>query len=310
MLSLALTVPGTAALAVALIASANSRRFRRRVDREVGQMWAAPSAPAGAGRRSPGTLPAPVRRYAMRAMAGRPTVRTVRLRHGGTFRASLDGRWLPIRGDEYFAADPPGFVWWGRARVFPGLWVEARDRSVGGVGNMLVSAESTLTLADVAGPEMDQGALLRLLAEMPWIPTALLDDRYVGWTPIDDGRAKAMLRVNGHEVAGIFEFAADGLPAGFSADRHRDLGGGRSVLTPWSGEYSDYRESGGLLVPHRVAVSWQIRGRWVPYARFVVDRFETDARRVHRVGRKANILCAPARLWYRRGHRGFESCTR
>lgn len=142
---------------------------------------------------------------------------------------------------------------------------------------MLVSLESTFTLADSVGPEMDQGALLRLLGEMPWFPTAFFDIRHVRWEAIDANQARATLIVGGREVAGVFEFGENGLPTAFLADRYRDLGGGRAVLTPWSGQYGDYREIEGLLVPYEVNVSWHVDGRRIPYVRFSVDRLEFDA---------------------------------
>jgi hypothetical protein len=40
-------------------------------------------------------------------------------------------------------------------------------------------------------PQVDQGALLRLLGEMMWFPTAFADSRYVSWTTIDDQSAEA-----------------------------------------------------------------------------------------------------------------------
>ena len=84
---------------------------------------------------------------------------------------------MSIRGRQYFALDPPGFVWWGRAHLAKNLWIDARDRSLRGAGSMLVSAESSYTLADSSGPEIDQGALLRLLGEVMWFPTAFLVNR-------------------------------------------------------------------------------------------------------------------------------------
>jgi hypothetical protein len=198
------------------------------------------------------------------------------LRHGGTFRTSLDGKWLPIRGEQYFAADPPGFIWWGRIAMIPGLWVEARDRSVDGKGNMLVRAESTFTLADARGPELDQGALLRLLGEMVWFPTSFLDERYVTWAPLDERRATATLRLRGREVSGVYEFGEDGLPTAFRADRYRDLGGGRSALTPFIGETRDFRDEGDLLIPHHMTALWQVGEEIVPHARFQVERLDQD----------------------------------
>jgi Family of unknown function (DUF6544) len=233
--------------------------------------------PAPTDRSRLGDLPGPVRRYADKAMHGRHTaVATARLRHRGSFRPRLDGAWLPIRGVQYFVTDPPSFVWWGRVRIGPGLWIDARDRCVAGVGGMCVSAESTVTLADVSGPMVDQSALLRLLGELAWLPTALMDDRYVGWTAVDVTQARAALRVGGRFVAGTFEFGPDDLPLAFRAERNRDLGGGRSVLTPFSAALGDYRDVGGLLVPHDVTAIWHIDGRSCPYARFLVESLEYD----------------------------------
>jgi hypothetical protein len=262
---------------LALGAWAASRRFARGVAREALTLWADPQPPLLVDPGRFAALPAPVRRYAALAAAGRErAVASVRLRHGGSFRPRLDGAWLPIRGVQYFAADPPGFVWWGRARIAPGLWVEARDRSQGGVGGMRVAFESALVLADARGPELDQAALLRLLGEMMWFPTALLDERYAAWTAIDAESARATLRVGPTRVEGVFHFGADGLPAAFHADRPRDLGGGRSERTPFTGEPADFREVAGLLVPHRMTASWHVDGRPVPYARFALERIEYD----------------------------------
>jgi hypothetical protein len=263
--------------AFGLVACVNRLRFVRRVSSEAKEMLATSGEPRPIDRTRLATLPAPVRRYLEKALGSceRP-VRSVRLRHGGTFRTSLDGKWLPIRGEQYFATDPPGFIWWGRIALMPGLWVEARDRSVGGTGNMLVRAESTFTLADVHGPELDQGALLRLLGEMVWFPTSFLDERYITWTALDERRATATLRVGGREVSGVYEFGDERLPTAFRAERYRDLGGGRSALTPFIGESEDFREEGGVLVPHRMTARWHVGPEAVPYARFVVERFEYD----------------------------------
>jgi hypothetical protein len=264
--------------ALGLVASANSIRFDRRVGREVQQMWTGAAAPLGIDRGRIDELPAPAGRYLALAIGDRArAVGTVRLRHHGTFRPKLEGGWLPIRGRQYFAADPPGFVWWGRVQLAPGLWIDARDRCVEGAGSMYVSAESSATIGQASGPAIDQGALLRLLAEMAWFPTALLDRRYVSWAAVDERRARVTLRVEGHEVSGVFEFGEDGLPVAFFAERHRDLGGGQSALTPWSGAMADFRRADGMLVPHEMTAYWHIDGGRVQYARFVVERLEYDA---------------------------------
>jgi hypothetical protein len=88
-------------------------------------------------------------------------------------------------------------------------------RSFGGAGNMLVKAESTFLLADAAGPELDQGALLRLLGELTWLPTAYLDHRYIRWSAVDDRHAAATLTVAGRSVTAHSSSATMGCRRGF-----------------------------------------------------------------------------------------------
>jgi hypothetical protein len=140
---------------------------------------------------------------------------------------------------------------------------------------MLIRAASTWTVADVRGPELDQSALVRLLGELTWMPTALADPRYVRWAPVDDASARATLRVGGREVSATFRFGADGMPATFEADRYRDLGG-RSVLTPYVGRYAGWRDVAGMRLPDRVEASWILDGRDEPYARWEIERFDVD----------------------------------
>jgi hypothetical protein len=141
---------------------------------------------------------------------------------------------------------------------------------------MLVKAESTITLADARGPRLDEGALHRLLAELAWFTTPLLDPRHAGWTPIDDRSARATLRVNGLEVTATFELGPDDLPAVVRMLRFRDVGGGEAVLTPFSGTCADYRPVAGVLVPHDVRAVWHLDGQPREYARFVIESVELE----------------------------------
>jgi hypothetical protein len=221
-------------------------------------------------------LPAPVANYLSRAIGESPGARWVRFRHGGRFRTKLDGPWQRIAGQQYNVADPPGFVWWGRLPLMPGVWVDARDRCAGGEGGMRVSLESSITLFDREGIEIDQGSMLRLLSDLVLLPWVFRDERYVSWEAIDARRARASLRVGPSTVTGVFEFGADGLPSGFFADRFLDTGSGTPKLLPWSGEYGDYRRVVGYLVPHHFVGYWHQAGERIPYADFRLHTPEYD----------------------------------
>jgi hypothetical protein len=219
-----------------------------------------------------GELPAPVARYRQLAVGDRAPVRTLRLRHSGTFSTSQTSKPAAIRGTQLFTADPPGFLWLGQIRMAPGLWVDARDMSVAGAGSMRVLLDATLTLADARGPQVDQGAALRLLAEMPWFPTSLFDARSVTWSAIDANHARATLRMRDREVSGVFEFGPDGLPLRMTAERFTDKG----ELRPWGGTYGDWRTVSGMRVPFEAKVTWQLPSGPFTYAHWRVHSMEYD----------------------------------
>jgi hypothetical protein len=253
-----------------ILVNVNRLRSERRVASEMRALVAAP--PCSVPRSDVGDLPPPVARYRRLAVGDRAPVRTLRIRHGGTFHMSLTAKAAPIQGVQLFTADPPGFVWIGRIRMAPGVWIDARDMLVAGEGSMLVLLDDTVSLADARGVQLDQGSALRLLAEMAWYPTSLFDARTVTWSAIDADHARATLRLGDREVSGVFEFGPDGLPLGMTAERFTDKG----ELRPWGGVYRDFRSVSGMRVPFEADVTWQLETGPFTYARWLVDSMEYD----------------------------------
>lgn len=239
-----------------VIVSAHSVAMRRSVDGEMRDLTAATRlAQSPPAMRS--ELPAPIERYLAAAGANGAPIIATRLEHAGRMRTAPDASWMAVRGAEQIVADPPGFVWWGRMRLAPGLWVDARDKLASGTARMRVVAEATFPLADVAGPQLDEGAAMRVLGEMVLIPTSFRDTRYVRWEPVDDHRARATLRLGAREVSALFELDAEDMPARVSGQRYRDVRG-TGVLTPWHGTFSDYRMVEGVRVPFRLESTWDL----------------------------------------------------
>ena len=264
-------------LAAAVVAVlVNRYRFRALIAEEVtGLLSGATTAigPDQVAQRWNG-LPAPVRRYLRFAISpAAPAIRTLRLQHTGSIRTAPDSRWLPLEGAEYFAVAQPGFVWHGVANAAPLAWIEVRDRLLAERGSMLVKLESTLTLADAQGAEIDQGAQLRWLAEAMWFPYGLVGDR-IRWEPVSDSTARATLLHADRPVSLVFEFDGEGKLLRVEGERSRDLGEGKSELTRWRGECADYREFGGLRVPTSASASWLLKEGPFEYIRIQVTGLE------------------------------------
>jgi len=265
-------IGGLAAVALGVIVvGVNGLRLQRRNAAERRALVALPRATL-AGLNA-AALPPPVERYRLLAVGDRSPVRTLELRHTGTFCTSPTARPSAIHGTQLFTADPPGFVWTARVGLAPGIWLDARDMLISEIGGMRVLLDATLPVVDARGPEIDQGSALRLLAEMPWYPTALFDARYVTWSPIDETHARATLRLHALQVSGVFEFGGDGLPLGMSAQRFM----GKGELLQWGGTYRDWRSVSGMRVPFEAKVTWQLATGPFTYAHWLVESMTYDA---------------------------------
>lgn len=247
------------------------------VSRAARELWSAKPSPDPA---TETVLPPPVARYmeVCRA-AGRKPVKSARLRHGGRF-SPAPGRDMAIAGAQYISADPPGFVWWGRIKLAPFVHADARDSSILGVGRMLVKAAGFLTVGDSKGETMDEGAVMRLLGELVWLPTALADSRYVKWSAIDENAAAAKITVGSASAALVFRFGPDNLVRTVEGLRWRDTGNGSAALTPWYGVCGDYRDAGGMLVPFSMSANWIYDGKAHEYARWEVEAVEYEVKKV------------------------------
>lgn len=218
-------------------------------------------------------LPVPVQRYFRHVLTpGQPYIRSVRLRHDGKFKTDLKKDWISITGDEYFVADKPAYIWVGTT-----TWFSARDQYRAGRGSLTVKLLGTLTIQHASGPNVDEGELLRYLAEAVWFPTSLLPGGPAVWSPIDNDSATLTLSDHGLTVSCIMHFNEQGEMVRYQAQRYSDM----TNRLPWTGQLADYREINGVKIPFQATAAWVIDGVEQPYARFTVREIEYNQPRVY-----------------------------
>jgi len=218
-------------------------------------------------------LPEAVQHYLRSVgIVGKEAIRTLRLKQRGFFRMKEGGRWLPLAAEQYFTTSPPGFVWYARVQTLPLVTISVADSFLDGHGKVLAKLLSLITVADASGPEVDQGALLRYLAEIIWFPTAWLSD-CIQWESIDAHSAKATLRHAGLKESAVVHFNEDGLADQVTAERYR-IENGKFALRKWSGRAEDYREVGGMRIPMKVEVVWHLDTGDFSYFRAEITEIE------------------------------------
>ena len=204
-------------------------------------------------------LPDPVKRYLVyTGVIGKPIVQTVRLKQVGKIRKDTEQPWMNFEAKEYYSVSPPCFVWIAYMRIFGLPLVRVRDFYMEGRGNILVKVLSLFTVANSAGKEMNQGAMMRYLNEMMWFPSAFLGEN-VSFESIDANSARVTLRDTGKSVTAIMYFDDEGKLTNFTAPRYRDMGSNKFELENWSTPIREYGEFEGLKLPLKGAGVWNLR---------------------------------------------------
>lgn len=205
-------------------------------------------------------LPPPVRRYLAHVLTdGQSFVATAHLTQRGTFRGGTDAAaaWSDFTATQHVTTCPPGFVWDADIDMMPGVPVRVLDAYVRGRGRLWARMGDVLTVMDPpGGPALNEGELMRYLAEAPLYPTALLPAMGVHWTPIDDRSARATIHDRGTTVSLVFHFNEHDEVARVSGWRPFTRTDGPPESRPWTGYWRGYEERGAMRVPTEGTVAW------------------------------------------------------
>jgi len=180
----------------------------------------------------------------------------VRVKQRASMRMSPEQSWMSVEAEQYFAVETPGFIWKAEIQAAPLVHIAGRDKYFEGKGNMLIKPLSLFTVADGKGEEIDQGSMLRYLAETVWFPSAALEE-YITWEEIEADQAKATMTYGDVAASGIFTFNEKGEVVRFEAKRFGEFDGEFS-LEIWSIQLRDYREIEGIRVPTKGEVTWEL----------------------------------------------------
>jgi len=203
-------------------------------------------------------LPASVQRWLENAQViGKDRVTSVRLQQKGEMRTKADAAWIPLEAQQYFRTEEPGFIWKAKIKAAPFIFLVGRDRYVDGHGDMLIQLQALKTVADSHGEEVDQGTLLRYLAELPWFPTAALSP-YITWEEIDAYAAKVTMNYQGVKASAVYQFNDQYEVSYFEAKRYMESAGSYSLET-WAGTSYDTKDLNGLRIPTRGEVTWKLK---------------------------------------------------
>jgi hypothetical protein len=179
------------------------------------------------------SLPALVRDYAHRALpADRPAYRSVRIRQAGEMVLRPGAAPRRFQATEQLAVARVAFAWRARFFIFGPLALYVTDGYDGHDGRLQVRVLG-LPVQRKRGAELALGEAFRYLAEIAWVPHAILANRQLEWHAVDERTVEVSTRVRGDRAAVRLTFNGDGDLVRTEADRPRLEAD--NAIVPWTG---------------------------------------------------------------------------
>ena len=206
-------------------------------------------------------LPEPVQRYFKTVLQdGQAIITKVELSQTGQFHINeTEDKWHKFTATQLVIAQRLGFDWDAKIQMFPFINIFVHDAYLLEEGNLQASILGLFAVAKMHNtPELNQGELLRFLAETVWYPTSLLPSQGVVWEAINQHSSRATLTDGKTAASVVFQFDAEGLITSIRAEaRCHSVVGDKLMFMPWVGNFREYSVQNGMRIPLEGEVGWE-----------------------------------------------------
>jgi hypothetical protein len=203
-------------------------------------------------------LPPAVRAFALKSGAVPGSgARSASFTQTAEFRLRPGGPMVPLSAWQVAALGGPGFLW--EARIDAGSFRQMRviDGLVDGEGVLEARLMGSIPLARASGSDVTLGEAMRYLAELPWMPDAILGNPSLHWRMTGPETAEVSAESSGGTATVTFRFDAAGdITAMEATGRPARDAAGKPVRLDWRGTYGDYAQIGPRRVPATAEVGY------------------------------------------------------
>ncbi|HSP21713.1 MAG TPA: DUF6544 family protein [Planococcus sp. (in: firmicutes)] len=217
-------------------------------------------------------LPEPVQKWlAWSGSVGKDEARSMYLKQSGQVKLKPEQKqWTSAKAEQYTTFEPPEFTWKVDMKMAPGTHISGKDVFRNGRAQMRIKFDGIMPLSKTEKSyKTNQSALQRYLMELSCCPPAALSS-YVSWQKVDSTTATAEMELNGVSGTADFHFDAQGELKSVNALRYKDSDE-KAEMLPCTAHILSYMEVGGIKVPSKIEIVWDL-----PDGPFTWYRFEVS----------------------------------
>ena len=188
------------------------------------------------------------------------------------FKTDVNSDWKQLKATQYFTTEKVNFIWVSEMKTSKFFWVNAIDSYLNGKGNMLIKLNSSITVADSWGIELDKSGLFRYISEAVFFPTKLLPTKNLLWNVLDSNLAEIKFTNGANSIVAKLYFDTEYKITKIETyDKYRALGEDfeKSLYTVY---FSNYETINALFkVPKNMEVEWDLSSGKFKYGKFKIE---------------------------------------
>ena len=222
-------------------------------------------------------LALPVKKWMQNSgVIGKNKIRAVKVKQSGLMKLSPEqNNWYQPAAKQYITVSEPGFLWQVDLAMMPVVNTKGRDFFYQGNASMQIKIASLLPVVDQKeNAKINESALHRFLLELPWYPTAALNN-YLNWQKIDSTTARATIDYQGVKASANFNFDQEGNLISTEAMRYKECNQTAERLR-CTGELKSYQKVDGIQIPTEIDVSWYLDSGKFSWFKVEVDEISFE----------------------------------
>ena len=193
------------------------------------------------------------------------------------FKTDFNSDWRSLKATQYYTSEIPNFIWVSEMETSQFFWINAIDSYVNGKGNMLIKLNSSITVADSWGVELDKSGLFRYISEAVFFPSKLLPSKNLLWNILDSNKAEIKFINHDNSIVAKLYFNSEFKISKIETyDKYRALEAGfeKSLHTVY---FSNYKIVNDLFeVPTSMEVEWDLASGKFKYGKFDIENISYE----------------------------------
>jgi hypothetical protein len=201
----------------------------------------------------------------------------ISIEQSSQIKTDLNSDWIFAKSNQFFTSQKVNYLWNSDMQNSNFFWVTAIESFLNGKGNMLIKLNSSITIADSWGIELDKSGIFQYIAEAVYFPETLLPSKNLKWNILDSNIAEIKFVNNEISIVAKLFFNKDFTISKIETyDKYKSLESGfeKSLYTIYFYDYRTFNNK--FKIPYYFETEWTLKSGKFKYGKFTLTNINYE----------------------------------